>query len=89
MGDTLTTGVLLSQVIRESFIEARIRGKSCPTAIRMKRSLYVLILLLFYVEELQPQVAVSRGHSAGPGPLEAHRILARRAVEFREVVGSC
>lgn len=79
MGNTLTKGVLLSQVIRESFIEARMRGKSCHTAMRITRSLYTLILLLVYVKKSQPQIAASRDHSTGTGASEAQRTIARRA----------
>lgn len=46
--------MLLSQVTRESFIEARIRQKSCHIAIRMK-SLHSHVLLLVYIKKSQRQ----------------------------------
>lgn len=59
MGNIVTKEVLLSQVTRESFIEARIRQKSCHIAIRMK-SLHSHVLLLVYIKKSQHQVPMSR-----------------------------
>ena len=59
MGNIATKELLLSQVTRESFIEARVRGKSCHIAIRMK-SLHSHVLLLVYIKKSQRQVPMSR-----------------------------
>ena len=62
MGNIVTKELLLSQVTRESFIEARIRGKSyCHQ--NERKSLHTLILMLAYIKRSQHQIPVSRDHS--------------------------
>lgn len=81
VGINMTKGLLLSPFIKESCIKARMRGKSCHIAIRMK-SLPLLILPLVYIKKSQSQIAVSRDHSICDQPLGAQRTTEGRAVLF-------
>lgn len=89
-GNTLTHGVLLSPVMRRKvLLNPGWGGNLVHPAIRMKRSLYTLILRLVYVEKSLPEIAMNRDHSPGRRQWEAERTVRRDSLVSRGARPSC